>query len=155
MVHSTVGQFISNGKWENGTFNNGKFISSYGWTQSDSLYNYDYSWENGTFNNGEFGNSNGLTNSTWYTGDFNGGVFKGRVWNDGVFLYGEFQGSGENPVGGLTCVMPNTFVDSFTNSYWGKWRNGIFTDTKDKFIKDKKIYTDIIKSRTFRKFKFI
>lgn len=140
------GQFISNGKWENGTFNNGKFISSYGWTQSDSLYNYDYSWENGTFNNGEFGNSNGLTNSTWYTGDFNGGVFKGRVWNDGVFLYGEFQGSGENPVGGLTCANANTFVDSFTNSYWGKWRNGIFTDTKDKFIKDKKIYTDIIKS---------
>lgn len=140
------GQFISNAKWKNGTFNNGKFISSYGWTQSDSLYNYDYSWENGTFNNGEFGNANGLTNSTWHSGDFNGGVFKGRVWNNGVFLYGEFQGSGQNPIGGLTCANANVFVDSFTNSYWGKWRDGLFTDTKDKFIKDKKIYTDLVKS---------
>lgn len=147
------GQFISNAKWKNGIFNNGKFISAYGWTQSDSIYEYDYSWENGTFNNGEFGNANGLTNSTWYTGDFNDGVFKGRVWNNGVFLYGEFQGSGENPVGGLTCANANIFVDSFTNSYWGKWRNGVYTDTKDKFIKDKKIYTDIVKASTLEKSK--
>lgn len=135
------GQFITNGKWKNGTFNGGKFTSAYGWTQSESTSQLDYGWEKGTFNGGEFGNANGLTNSTWYTGEFNGGVFKGRVWNNGVFLYGEFQGSGGNPVSGLTSGNANIFVDSYSQSYWGKWRNGIFTNIKDKFVKDQKFYT--------------
>ena len=134
------GQFTTNGKWKNGTFNDGKFISGYGWTQSDSSSQSDYGWETGKFNGGEFGNANGLTNSTWYTGEFNGGVFKGRVWNNGVFLYGEFQGSGGNPVG-LTSVNAGLFVDSYTYSYWGKWRDGIFTNSKDKFIKNEKFFT--------------
>jgi hypothetical protein len=140
------GQFITNGKWKNGTFNGGKFISAYGWSQSESLSVIDYGWENGKFNGGEFGNANGLTNSTWYTGEFNDGVFKGRVWNDGVFLYGEFQGSGGNPVSGLTSGNANIFVDSYTNSYWGKWRNGLFTNTKDKFVKDQKFFTKSVKA---------
>jgi hypothetical protein len=134
------GQFTTNGKWKNGTFNDGKFISGYGWTQSESTSQSDYGWENGKFNGGEFGNANGLTNSTWYTGEFNGGIFKGRVWNEGVFLYGEFQGSGGNPVG-LTSVNAGLFVDSYTYSYWGKWRDGIFTNSKDKFIKNEKFFT--------------
>ena len=145
------GQFITNGKWKNGTFNGGKFLSSYGWSQSDSTTQSYYGWENGTFNGGEFGNANGLTNSIWYTGDFNGGIFKGRVWNNGIFLYGEFQGSGGNPVSGLTSANANLFVDSFTNSYWGKWRNGLFTNTKDSFIKNKKIFTIKQKSNIIEK----
>jgi hypothetical protein len=139
------GQFITNGKWKNGTFNGGKFTSAYGWEQSESTSKLNYGWEDGVFNGGEFGNANGLTNSTWYTGEFNNGVFKGRVWNDGIFLYGEFQGSGGNPVSGLTSGNANIFVDSYTNSYWGKWRNGIFTNVKDKFIKDQKFYTKPVK----------
>jgi hypothetical protein len=135
------GQFTTNGKWLNGTFNGGKFISGYGWTQSDSTSQSDYGWESGKFNGGEFGNANGLTNSTWYTGEFNGGIFKGRVWNNGIFLYGEFQGSGGNPVAGLTCANAGLFTDSYTYSYWGKWRDGIFTNTKDKFIKNEKFFT--------------
>jgi hypothetical protein len=140
------GQFLSTAKWKSGTFNNGKFLSTYGWVQSNSTSPSDYSWESGKFNGGEFGNANGLSNSTWYTGEFNDGVFKGRVWNDGVFLYGEFQGSGDSPVGGLTCGNAFDFVDSYDYSYWGRWRSGIFTDVKDKFITDTKLYTTIKKS---------
>lgn len=140
------GQFVSMAKWKSGTFNNGKFISAYGWTQSSSTSQLDYSWEDGKFNGGEFGNATGLSNSTWYTGEFNQGIFKGRVWNDGVFLYGEFQGSGDSPVSGLTCGNASDFVDSYTYSYWGHWRNGIFTDVKDKFITDTKMYTKLKKS---------
>ena len=135
------GQFISNGRWKKGTFNNGLFVSGYGWTQSSSLTQSNYSWESGTFNNGKFGNANGLTNSTWYTGEFNGGVFRGRVWNDGIFLQGELQGSGGNTIGGSSCSVASDFVDSFSYSYWGLWRNGIFTDVKDKFINNQPIYT--------------
>ena len=135
------GQFINNGRWKKGTFNNGLFISGYGWTQSDSLTQSNYGWESGTFNNGKFGNANGLTNSTWYTGEFHGGIFSGRVWNNGIFLQGELQGSGESTIGGLTCGSASTFVDSFSHSYWGLWRSGIFTNIKDKFINDQVIYT--------------
>lgn len=141
------GQFVSMAKWKNGTFNGGKFLSAYGWAQSDSLTQSDYGWENGTFNGGEFGNANGLTNSTWFTGEFDGGIFKGRVWNNGVFAYGEFQGSAtSSPVGGLTCSKASDFVDSYSQSYWGLWRNGLFTNTKDRFIKDQKFYTTPVRA---------
>jgi hypothetical protein len=33
------------------------------------------------------------------------------------------------------------FVDSYTYSYWGKWRDGVFTNSKDKFIKNEKFFT--------------
>lgn len=146
------GQFTNYAKWKNGTFNNGKFTSGYGWSQSDSTSQSDYSWENGIFNGGEFGNANGLTNSTWYMGEFNDGIFKGRTWNDGIFLYGEFQGSGTSSVGGATCANANTFVDSYSSgSYWGEWRNGIFTNIKDKFISDIKTYTPMVKSSILEK----
>ena len=140
------GQFINNGRWKKGTFNNGLFVSGYGWTQSDSLTQSDYGWESGTFNNGKFGNANGLTNSTWYIGEFNGGVFRGRVWNDGIFLQGELQGSGGSTIGGLTCGSASAFVDSFSYSYWGLWRKGIFTDVKDKFI-NQAMYTVPVRAR--------
>jgi hypothetical protein len=147
------GQFISMAKWKNGTFYGGKFLSAYGWTQSNSTSQLDYGWENGIFNGGEFGNANGLTNSTWYTGEFDGGIFKGRVWNDGVFTYGELQGSGRsNPVSGLTCSNANFFVDAFSYSYWGLWRNGLVTNTKDRFIKDRKFFTRQLRSLVVERF---
>lgn len=137
------GEFITGARWKNGTFNGGKFISEYGWTMSSSTYSTDYSWENGIFNGGEFGNAASATNSTWYSGEFNGGLFKGRVWNDGVLTNGEFNGSATwSAVGGLTCSNASNFNDSFTSSYYGLWRNGTVTDVKDKFIKDRKIYTE-------------
>ncbi len=142
----TDGQFVSLAKWKNGIFNGGKFTSGFGWTQSNSTSISDYSWENGKFNGGEFGNANGLTNSTWYQGEFNGGIFKGRTWNDGVFTYGEFKGSGLTAMGGLTCSNASYFVDSYSYSYYGEWRNGLFTNTKDRFIKDEKIFTTLVRA---------
>lgn len=139
------GNFISNARWKNGKFNGGKFISTYGYTQSTSNP-LDYTWENGEFNGGEFGNGTSSANSMWYNGVFNNGVFKGRDWYNGIFIGGEFQGSGGNPVSGLTCSNASNFVDSFTNSYWGKWRNGMFTNIKDRFIKDEKIFTTLTKA---------
>jgi hypothetical protein len=147
------GQFISMAKWKNGTFNGGKFLSAYGWSQSNSTSQSDYSWENGIFNGGEFGNANGLTNSTWYKGEFDGGIFRGRVWNDGVFTYGELQGSGTiSSVSGLTCANANAFVDTFSHSYWGLWRNGLVTNTKDRFIKDRNFFTKKLRAVSLERF---
>jgi hypothetical protein len=147
------GQFISMAKWKNGTFNGGKFLSAYGWSQSNSTSQLDYGWENGIFNGGEFGNANGLTNSTWYKGEFDGGIFRGRVWNDGVFTYGELQGSGTiSSVSGLTCANANAFVDTFSHSYWGLWRNGLVTNTKDRFIKDRKFFTRQLRAVSLERF---
>jgi transcriptional regulator with XRE-family HTH domain len=139
------GDFISLAKWKSGTFNGGKFISGFGWTMSDSSNQLDYSWEDGQFNGGNFGNANGLTNSTWYTGEFNGGLFTGRVWNNGIFTNGEFEGSAAtySAIGGVTSSNANEFVVSFTNSYWGIWRNGYFGTEKDKFITNKKLFTKL------------
>lgn len=219
------GLFVSNARWKNGTFNGGKFLSAYGWTMSTSTYSTDYSWENGVFNDGEFGlgstyfdndkkfYDNG--NSTWYTGEFNGGKFQGRVWNNGVLTSGNFEGSGTytviSPLG-TTCSLPSSFVDTFSqdglvmpqyyeadginvNAYsygdrvwwqgrlyeyidpffffagpfptgpgfifatmspfmkknYGVWRKGTITDVKDKFIKDKKIFTDVQRKFTERR----
>ncbi len=147
----TGGQFISLAKWKNGIFNGGKFTSGFGWSQSNMTTANYYGWENGKFNNGEFGNGQGLTNSTWYTGEFNGGIFKGRTWNDGVFLYGEFKGSGSQSTGGTTCSNASDFVDSYSYSYYGEWRNGIFTDKKDKFIKDEKMFSVLKKANVLEK----
>jgi hypothetical protein len=141
------GQFVTNAKWKNGLFNGGKFLTSYGWTLAGSTLSDDYGWENGKFNGGEFGNADLATNSTWYTGEFNGGIFKGRWWNNGIFTSGEFQGSstysavGGYNVDGMTTSNAYYFVESYTQSYYGLWNNGYFTNVKDKFIKDEKIFT--------------
>jgi energy-converting hydrogenase Eha subunit B len=52
-----------------------------------------FSWDNGTFNGGVFGNATIGENSTWKYGNFNGGRFQGRVWENGLFSAGEFIGS--------------------------------------------------------------
>lgn len=138
------GDFRSLAKWKNGIFNGGNFVSGFGWTMSNSSDLINYSWEDGIFNGGNFGNTNGLTNSTWFTGEFNGGLFTGRVWNNGIFTNGEFEGSAGtySAIGGITSSNANEFVLSFTNSYYGIWRNGYFGTEKDRFITDKKLFTD-------------
>ena len=145
------GQFINYAKWKNGTFNGGKFTSAYGATASGLYLNnsndiLDYSWETGTFNNGEFGNSNrDSNNSTWFSGTFNGGEFKGKLWNNGMFAAGNFNGSSTySAVGGLnidTYVSnASKFVDSYTQSFYGLWVDGVVTNTKDDYIKNIKYY---------------
>lgn len=148
------GEFMTNGKWKNGIFNGGKFVSGFGWTYSPLLINIssvqsEYGWEDGEFNGGEFGTSDRGTNSVWYTGEFNGGKFKGRVWNDGVFTSGEFLGSSTySAVGGydltsMTSSNAISFVNSYSQDFYGFWNTGYVTNVKDDFIKTKKIFTEI------------
>jgi hypothetical protein len=141
------GEFKSMAKWKNGNFNGGKFTSAFGWTNSNSASQSQYGWEDGKFNFGEFGTADGLTNSTWFTGEFNDGIFKGRVWNLGIFKKGIFEGSATtSAIGGTYSSNASSFVDGFSYSYYGMWRDGYFTEIKDKFIKNKKIFTDPIRN---------
>lgn len=152
------GEFKDSAKWKDGIFNAGKFLSNYGFIGGSSLTDLEpgssqkvnYSWEYGIFNGGEFGNANTATNSTWFDGEFNGGQFKGRVWNNGLFSFGEFLGSGDIAIGGTPSIisqsMPVIFAESFSQSpkkHYGLWRKGYVTDIKDKYITDKKLYTDL------------
>ena len=141
------GRFDGYAKWKNGNFNKGKFISYYGWTSSGSTNSIDYSWENGNFNGGQFGQPNLATNSTWYDGIFNDGSFYGRVWNSGVFTKGNFFGSS------LTQSYKNeaSFVNSFTSSYYGMWRDGYLVDSIHLGKPNQKIYTDIKRATDTKK----
>lgn len=146
------GEFTNDAKWKNGTFNGGKFTTRYGYQLAGSPTQSVYGWENGIFNGGEFGNADLDVNSIWYTGEFNGGKFTGRYWNTGVLTGGVFEGSGTyTPVGGynvdgMTTSNAYDFVESYTQSYYGLWNDGYFTNVKDKFIKDKKIFTILERS---------
>ena len=159
------GDFTGTAKWLNGIFNGGKFTSIY---NSNLLSLYDpisdikdnYSWEYGVFNGGEFGtgdiNMLSPANSSWFDGEFNGGYFKGKVWNNGVFTFGEFSGSGKTQsgyyaTGGTESGSAQKFVTSFTqiggvstvinpNTY-GIWKDGFVTDTKDRYV-NRRIYND-------------
>jgi hypothetical protein len=133
------GDFRDTAVWKNGTFNGGKLISHYGSTYAISNTQSEYTWQNGIFNGGEFGTADGLTNSTWWNGEMYGGVFKGKVWNNGLLYSGEFQGGSTwSSVGSVTGTSSTTyksnaisFVDSFSYSYYGLWRDGLVTETKD------------------------
>ena len=151
------GQFIDSAIWKDGIFNGGKFLSSYGWTQSGSYSvsgpSSSYTWQGGVFNGGEFGRGTLDANSTWYSGEFNYGIFKGRVWNGGVFRYGEFLGSGATATGGANGYLINgignnaeKFVNSYTQSFYGLWKSGIVTNKKDIYVSDKKFYTEAERS---------
>jgi hypothetical protein len=129
------GEFSGLAKWKDGDFNNGLFISWYGWNKTSSTSS-DYGWEKGNFNGGQFGNGGYATNSTWYDGVFNNGIFSGRVWNNGIFNKGNF-------IGGATWSprdYENEFVQSFTNSFYGLWKDGIVIDSKSNIPSDQKIW---------------
>ena len=84
-----------------------------------------------------------MANSTWFNGEFNGGVFKGKLWKNGVFTYGEFKGGASVPAigNGIKSANAQTFIDSFKTEYYGVWVNGVVSDKKDNFVTDKKIFT--------------
>jgi uncharacterized protein YjbI with pentapeptide repeats len=154
------GDFDHEAVWLDGTFNGGKFISGYGWTSSSdysniSLFQTNYTWQNGIFNGGEFGTGYLGTNSLWFDGEFNGGKFKGRIWKSGIFENGNFYGSGTyTPVGGydidaMTESNASRFFDSYSQSFYGLWLNGVVSNEKDSYIKDKKLFTKLLKSEKF------
>jgi hypothetical protein len=143
------GKFSGVAKWKNGTFNNGKFLSYYGFTLSNSTQSTDYSWENGIFSGGQFGLQSTGTNSTWFNGQFNGGHFYGKVWNYGIFTNGQFNGSA------LTSSYRNeaNFVNSFTNSYYGLWRDGFVVPQQHIGNSAQKVYTNILRASDTKKVK--
>lgn len=140
------GDFTNTAVWYNGIFNDGKFKSHYGNTSYISNTQSDYTWQSGIFNGGEFGTADGMTNSTWWNGEMYGGIFKGKVWNNGILVSGEINGSAKiSCVGGTSSYNASAFVDSFGESYYGLWRDGIVTNVKDKFIIDRELFTDSIR----------
>ena len=132
------GKFNGKAQWINGIFNNGKFLSTYGYTSSNSTYSNDYSWQNGKFNGGQFGQPSVNSNSTWYNGEFNNGYFYGKVWNYGIFTNGNFYGSS------LTASFKNeqSFINYYTSSYYGLWRDGYVADSIHIGNPYQKIYTN-------------
>ena len=139
------GQFNGTAIWFNGTFNAGKFLSTYNYNNliSDNTVDVNYPWLNGIFNGGEFGNGEVGQNSAWFDGQFNGGLFQGKIWNNGIFLYGEFDGSATSSVATGGTTSTDAFILPFTTSdYYGLWKNGYVSDTKDVYIQTE-LYTDV------------
>lgn len=148
------GQFRSKAKWKNGIFNGGKFISNLGYQKYKSTNKTDYTWEDGIFNDGVFGNGDLEKNSTWYNGEFNDGKFIGRVWNDGIFSFGQFLGGGDKAIGGDKSEKSNEFVESYdSGKFYGLWRNGILTDKKDSFKINKNFYIKGVRRKERKKIK--
>jgi len=114
------GNFTNTAVWLNGTFNGGKLTSYYGATYTISNNQSEYTWQNGVFNGGEFGTADGLTNSNWWNGEMHGGIFKGKVWNNGILVSGEFQGgstwSSVGPVTNLKSLIEYCPSTSFTSN---------------------------------------
>ena len=121
------GDFVGNSIWQYGIFNGGKFLSTYKNSLINSTQSTDYTWQGGIFNEGLFGSQ-----STWYNGEFNGGIFSGIVWNNGIFSGGNFIGSGKN----ILLGSDSDYVNQFTQSFYGLWRDGIFSEKKQYKIYD-------------------
>jgi len=140
------GDFTDIAEWKDGTFNGGRFRSYYqynGYTpyELNTATSASFSWQGGEFNNGEFGRSNTATNSTWFSGEFNGGKFSGRYWKDGIFTRGQFNGHAASYSTSLNEY--NKFMNTFHTDYYGYWNSGFVSEVKDKFITDKKIWTNV------------
>jgi hypothetical protein len=139
------GNFGLQSIWIDGTFNDGTFTSNYG-SGLISNTQSDYSWQGGTFSNGTFGTGDTIVNSTWFTGEMDGGTFQGKIWRNGIFSSGKFIGSATySCVGGMSSSNASNFVNSFTQSYYGLWVDGYVTNVKDMFITDREIFTTIVR----------
>jgi hypothetical protein len=155
------GQFVENGQWNDGSFNGGLFLSTYGIDDISKLNTayesqFEYGWKNGKFNGGEFGNGQIENNSSWENGEFNGGVFKGKLWNNGIFTNGKFEGGIDVPILGTdnSSSYVNSIFDGLSIDYEstrGIWNDGYVTAKKDRFVKDKKLFTDLRKKESENK----
>lgn len=139
--------------WKNGNFYKGKFASILGWDQHNPIVALpppigSWGWENGKFYGGEFGNGTTQSNSVWFNGEFKGGIFMGRYWNNGVFSKGEFRGSLTSSIYS-SPKSPNSEqqavqqFNDFISPYYGFWRNGIVSDTPNKFTELQTLSLDV------------
>ena len=132
------GRITGNVIWQGGNFNNGSFNSTWGLGSALTVSN-DFGWQGGRFNSGVFGSGDGLTNSSWWDGEFWGGVFKGKIWNRGNFYNGDF-------IGGYTSSVladEQAARNYFTGSFWGLWKNGLVIDNSNMGITDRDIFTPL------------
>jgi hypothetical protein len=158
-------EFYTNGNstWYTGEFNGGKFEGRV--------------WNNGVLTSGDFegsaatyssispigttcSNPNDFTNIFNESGlvlphyfdfiPYNGYGLGSRVWSNGtLYEYSSPTFSAMSSVS-FPYWIPVT-MSLYLNKYHGLWRNGTITDVKDKFIKDKKIFTDIQRKITEKK----
>jgi len=136
------GRFQDTAVWHSGEFNNGRFISYFGypWVLTSEYpisSSQSFAWRSGNFNNGFFGTSDLGTNSTWYIGQFNDGIFKGRYWQNGVFVKGLFEGSGAAST--VLANVPN-YVSNFSELYYGLWNDGYVNELGAGLFSDREIF---------------
>jgi hypothetical protein len=141
------GSFQDTAVWHYGEFNNGDFTSYYGYpfvttTQYPTSPSQSFAWRGGYFNNGFFGTADLGTNSTWFTGQFNNGIFRGRYWQNGVFIKGLFEGSGNTPT--VLSNVPN-YVSNFSESYYGLWNDGYVNELPIGLFSDIEIFRSEIR----------
>ncbi len=132
------GRISGNVIWQGGNFNNGSFNSTWGLGSALTSSSH-FGWQGGRFNRGIFGSGDGQTNSTWWDGEFWGGIFKGKVWNRGNFYNGDF-------IGGYTSSVLSNEVAArnyFTGNYWGLWRGGLVIDNSNMGVTDRDIFTPL------------
>lgn len=144
--------FTNKAWWKSGKFYSGKFLSDIGWTTSNflthSTNNQDYGWVDGYFYGGEFGNGSTQSNSIWYTGVMDGGVFQGRFWRDGVLVGGKFYGSLDSSMDVYESML------AYTNSFYGLWENGQVNNILNN-VKTEIIYTTEETQSNPKNFKFV
>lgn len=145
------GEIIGNSIWKDGKFNGGKFSSNFGSTFTSSTNRLDFAWQNGEFNGGTFGTGNSLNNPMWFQGEFNGGEFRGKIWNNGIFTGGTFRGYGtafilnSDDEGDSANDMVSRYLD--TQAYFGIWRNGVVSERRDVYNKNKKYFTRLKRNK--------
>jgi hypothetical protein len=124
--------------WNNGIFSGGDFegsatisvVAAIG-TTSSSADEVNWTFREWGDQLPEYPVADGITSITYTLGS--------RVWYNGI-LYSCIVSS-------VTTAIPSTTqfsivsLDNFISKFYGLWRNGIFTNIKDKFITDKKLYT--------------
>ena len=151
---------VGNSTWYTGEFNGGKFKGRV--------------WNNGVLTAGDFegsatvssisplgttcSNPNQFTLSFGETGStvpyypqFSAYTAYGpgdRVWYNGTLFESLTLQAGPAP-SGINWIQAT--MSGYLKKYYGLWRNGTLTDVKDKFIKDKKIFTDIQRKSTEKK----
>jgi len=155
-------------QWKNGIFNSGKFISIYGSEEQTFVTRPQnttvFSWESGVFNGGEFGTGELINNSIWGSGEFNDGIFRGRLWRNGVFSGGNFMGSVPNYPSGIPSNEDNTIEkdiylsfapfrdpnsfnlangDDIRGLFYGLWVDGVVTEKKSLYVTNEKVVSKI------------
>jgi hypothetical protein len=126
--------------WKNGNFYSGKFLSEIGWDKANFLTHsndiFDYGWVDGYFSGGEFGNANTSTNSVWYDGVMEGGVFQGRFWRNGLITNGKFFGSY------VTQSQVSDSLKTYTQSFYGLWNDGFVDEIIYNVKRDRIVSTE-------------